>query len=415
MNYFKKIYHILYIFFLFPIHAYEKAVVCVPIADLIGQSIQTIYSNQLINNSYNMLPVCWKENPQYACPRLHQLVYNDVVEVIETKGDESHIRISQLFYTSPSSQKPQTSYWTATKNLRLLSDLANSKININHIPSPIDFKQKNLTESNNYPTITLTSPHYDPTRQLTFSVGTRFVCAQAHKKQIPKKIKVFAHDYTQNKEICFSIETDKTFYSLNTNNPEQSIEQYVQLLKKWAQQKNGFIPYVWGGTTFTSTINKPFTSATRKTDGTTYSFYTFNDDTTSPKNGFDCSGVIARAAQICNIPYFCKNTTTIGQCLKPLKVNDKISAGDLILIKGHVMVVSDIPNNFLIEARGYNHGYGKLHEIALNKVFDGIETYKDLCNAFFAKKMLHRKDNDGNIRDSFKDWKILKMASVYEK
>src|SRR5205814_4688733 len=121
-----------------------------------------------------------------------------------------------------------------------------------------------------------------------------------------------------------------------------------------------------------------------------YSFYEHERDTQSPKNGFDCSGVILRAAQIAGIPYFCKNTTTIAQCLTPLKSEQQLREGDLILIKGHVMIVSDITKNLLIEARSYGHGYGKLHEISIDQVFEGIETYKDLCDAYYEKKVVKR-------------------------
>ena len=179
------------------------------------------------------------------------------------------------------------------------------------------------------------------------------------------------------------------------------------MLKCWAHQKDSFIPYVWGGTSFINTIDTPFREITNKIDNHYYSYFEFDNVQTHQKSGFDCSDIISRAAQICNIPYFYKNTTTIGQNLQPLQPHDTLINGDLILIKGHVMVISDIDKNLLIEARSYGHGYGKVHEIELHKVFDSIETYKDLCEAFFSKKELKRKDIHGNIRDTFKDWKIL--------
>ena len=78
------------------------------------------------------------------------------------------------------------------------------------------------------------------------------------------------------------------------------------------------------------------------------------------------------------------------------------------------MTVSDANKNLLIEARAYGHGYGKLQEIELNNVFDGIETYQDLCNEFFNKKELRRKDSKGIIRDTFTNWNIVTMKSAYK-
>src|SRR5690606_17679975 len=118
------------------------------------------------------------------------------------------------------------------------------------------------------------------------------------------------------------------------------------------------------------------------------SLYHYDKDTSATKSGFDCSGVIARATQICGIPYFCKNTATIPHCLKPLQKEQELHNGDLILIRGHVMIVFDVAKNLLIEARGYTHGYGKLQEIPINQVFEGIQTYKDLTDAYFGRKVI---------------------------
>jgi hypothetical protein len=392
------------------LNAMEKAVICVPIADLLGEPMHKIYPGQLVTNSYDNLPVCDKTNTRYACPRIHQLVYNDIVDIVETKNDETHIQISQLFYTKLSSLDPQTTYWTQSKNLRLLKDITQD---ISHIPQPLSFKENNKkSTSNNQHIITLKEPHYDSTTQLTFSAGTRFVCSQKP-TQHRKKLKVFIIDYHNNKEHCITIPTDKCIFLCNSN-PNQHIKNFVDLLKSWANQNNSFIPYVWGGTSFTSTINTPFKVITKETGNHSYSYYEYENEKTKPKSGFDCSGLISRAAQICSIPYFYKNTITIRQHLQPLTPEDVLINGDLILVKGHVMAISDIEKNLLIEARSYGSGYGKVQEIALNNVFDAIETYTDLCNAFFNNKELKRKDKWGKIQDTYQDWKILKIMSVYK-
>ena len=78
------------------------------------------------------------------------------------------------------------------------------------------------------------------------------------------------------------------------------------------------------------------------------------------------------------------------------------------------MIVSDITKNLLIEARSYGHGYGKLHEISIDQVFEGIETYKDLCDAYYEKKVVKRKDKDGKIRDTFSNLQLFSMMSVWK-
>lgn len=403
------IYTIFFLIFSAIINAQEKAVICVPIADLLGQPIHATYPEQSVDDFYKNIPVCYKINFNRACNRVHQLLYNDIVDVIEIKNDEAHIKISQFFYTTPSLPQPQTTYWTAAKNLRLLSDLTHHKIKIDHIPQPINF---NLPDKIHPLTITLVAPHYDSQTQLTFSAGTRFLYAQKPKKS-HTMVKVFTIHHPKNKEITISIPMHKC-YIHTTQTPQEQIKRYVLLLKQWAHQPDSFIPYVWGGTSFCTSLNVPFKDVTKEISGDTYSFFEFENNCTYPKNGFDCSGLIARAAQICNMPYFYKNTTTIGHNLQPLTPEDSLMNGDLILIKGHVMVISDIDQNLLIEARSYGHGYGKVHEIELHKVFDGIMTYNDLREAFFNKKELKRKDIWGKAHDTFTDWKILKIMSVYK-
>lgn len=99
-----------------------------------------------------------------------------------------------------------------------------------------------------------------------------------------------------------------------------------------------------------------------------------------------------RAAQTCGLPYFFQNTTTLALNLKKLdpNSNETIEIGDLIWFKGHVMIISDIKNNKIIESVGYGSGWGKVHEIELNKIFYGIDTINDLLKYYQQQKTLKR-------------------------
>ncbi len=412
----KRIYviPIFYIIFIsYFIAASQKAVICVPIADLIGQQITTLIPDISAEKAYATIAHCAGEiKSSIACPRLHQLLYNDIVEVITTSSEEACIRIPQTYYVTPSSCQPQNCYWTLKKNIMLLDDLANNNIIASHLPDPINFADTNHCALNHTDVITLIEPFHDSTLNLTFSVGTRFIKKPGAQKRRASKIEAFALDFLRMKEHIIKIPRHKCVVYSCTKTPKERIADYVTLLQKWAHTKNGSIAYVWGGTSFTKTTNGAFKEITKTGHNGDYSFYEYEKDTQSPKNGFDCSGAILRAAQISGIPYFCKNTTTIGQCLASLIKEQTLQNGDLILIKGHVMVVSDINKNLLIEARAYAHGYGKLHEIPLREVFDGIETYKDLCDAYFEKKVVKRKDKHGNIRDTFSNVQLFSMRIV---
>jgi hypothetical protein len=53
-------------------------------------------------------------------------------------------------------------------------------------------------------------------------------------------------------------------------------------------------------------------------------------------------------------------------------------------------------------------------EIPLSEVFEDIETYKDLCDAYYDKKVIKRKDKQGKVRDTFTNLQLYSMASVWD-
>jgi hypothetical protein len=390
----------------------QKAVINVPIADLIGQQITSMRPDQSPQTAYNSIALCaGKTNSTYSCPRLHQALYNDIVELIKIVDHEAYIRIPQTYYLTPSSHIPQSNYWILKTNITPLEELTQHNIPLNHLPNPIDFTNNNqqLLEDSNI--VTLIEPHYDPILQITFSVGTRFMRTPTITKK-KNTIEVFAINYQTHQEHSIRIPIHKCMIIDDQKTAHERITDYVHLLKKWVHTKHGCIPYTWGGTSFAHTTQGNFKEVMHTTTNGDYSAYEYENDTHCPKSGFDCSGVIARATQICGIPYFCKNTTTIAQCLQPLEKGTDVSPGDLILIKGHVMAISDTTKNLLIEARSYAHGYGKLHEIPLSQIFDGIETYKELTDAYLNKSVIKLKDKQGKIRATFANLQLFSMASI---
>lgn len=408
--------YLLCLFFINNIHyisATQKAVINVPVTDLLGQPIAKIDSHQSTEDAYNAIAFCTNPTNSPHCPRLHQLLYNDIVEIIKEEGNEVCICISHAYYLTPSSLLPQTQYWTLKKNITLLDDLTQQNITIAYIPDPINFCDTNYCAFNQANIVTLIEPHYDSTLRMTFSAGTRFIHIPSSQKKRNSSYTVFAIDYKTLKEHQIKIPLHKCIITDQAKTQADRITNYVDLLKKWAHQKHGCIPYTWGGTSFTHTIPGNFKEVTHKTNNGDYICYEYEKNSLSPKSGFDCSGAIARATQICGIPYFCKNTATISHCLTQLKSDQSLSPGDLILIRGHVMVVSDVTKNLLIEARSYGHGYGKLHEIPLEQVFEDMYTYKDLTDAFFNKTVIKRKDKQGKVRDTFTNLQLFSMASVW--
>ena len=370
----------------------KKAIVIVPVADLVGQEMQKLTGPQQMQQAYEQLPFSPDIAPGTTCLRIQQLLFNEVVEIIKEKEQEVYIRIPHLFCLIPMSNEPQANYWTLKKNIIRLDKVQQYTGDLTKIPPPISFKN-NSEQFSNKNIVTLTEPWFDSKTRLTFSAGTRFVCAVKKKR----KTNVYIFNPQTTKYEVTTIPNNKLATHVQQQSPQQQRKRFINLVRQWAKRNEGFIPYVWGGFSFTGT---------KKT-----TCLALKDEKTSPKTGLDCSGLIASAAQICGIPYFCKNSTTIKQCLTPLARNSKLMPGDIIWVPGHVMIVADLENHTLIEARGYGYGsgYGKVHEIPLNEEFKGINTYHDLIDAYHNKKIIIWLDRNGNERERVTDLALLRL------
>ena len=86
-----------------------------------------------------------------------------------------------------------------------------------------------------------------------------------------------------------------------------------------------------------------------------------------------------------------------------------LQEGDIIWIRGHVMIVGSLKDNTLIEARGYNHGYGKVQEIPLHTVFKYIKTFAQLFVHQQNKLPFFRMNSRGKVVQTIHELKILRL------
>jgi len=386
----------------------KKALIIVPIADLAGKPL----TNSEILFNYDTIPLAaGSARESRSCPRLHQLLFNEIVDIIEEQPQEVRIAIPNVYYLIPQSTEPQTNYWTQKKNCIPLEILKQKRVNLRKIPIPIKFNNKEFiqSQSNN---ITLLVPWIEPSTKKRFSAGTRFVLTPQQKNNGHYNVYILDTANFSFKEVMIPKKL-----CLVPGNPRSNAERialFVQLLQKWAHPDNGFIPYVWGGCSFINVYHNDSFTKHEINNKEKLSYFSREDIIHSNiKNGFDCSGLIVRAAQACGIPYFFKNTTTLANKLTTLQKGETLQEGDLIWIPGHVMAVASIPNNTIIEARGYRSGYGKVHELPLNKLFKDCESYNDLIKAYFTGKPLYLLNKAGEISSTITDYKPLKLVSVW--
>lgn len=364
--------------------AHQPAVVVLPVADLLGEPLTKTSAI-----SPETIPVCGAPQASNNCPRLHQLLCNEPVTIIGEKHEYYQIETPSSFFITAQCKKPQSTYWTLKKNIMPLSYITHA--------------EKLPLEKNDVPLVTLAQAWTDPKSGVTYSAGTRFCAVDV---TTPKKSHrtIYVFDPSTHLFNTSRVPASK----LVQIDPHERKQALVSLTRTWIKELPGYIPYVWGGTSYIHRAACPFHENVAQPTR----YYTINDfEHHAPKTGFDCSGLVLRAAQSVGISYPYKNTYTLAQLLTPVTHVNKLENGDLIWIPGHVMIVSDIQNNRMIEARSYKHGYGKLHEISLRQQFKDIATYADLITAYNTKKTIERLDNNGHIVEKIRDFKLLRLPA----
>jgi cell wall-associated NlpC family hydrolase len=384
-----------------------KAVVIAPIADAVGSPIKTLSPEKSPTQAYAQLPLCaYEPLVSSCCPRLHQLLFNEIGTVVKEEGQEVLIQVTNCFYITQTNNTPHHSYWTLKKNILSFNSLEEKGVDTHNFPPPISFQDPG--SATNQRVGTLVKPWHDATTQRTYSAGTRFLKTTEQPDENFTTVHIF--DPSQNEFVTATV-PNTYLVDATANTTQKKLELFVHILKNWAHQDNGAIPYVWGGCSFTQTTDQPYTQLHKDS----YSFYEIKGFEYTPRPGLDCSNLILRAAQLAGIPFFFKNSHTTAVNLKQLTSNDQLAPGDIIWIPGHVLIVVDVNKNTLIEARGYKYkGQGKIQEIALNQVFKKIDSFDQLVDAKNAKRSLERLGADGSVVEVIKNFKLLSMRSIME-
>src|SRR5207249_1779146 len=72
---------------------------------------------------------------------------------------------------------------------------------------------------------------------------------------------------------------------------KQRIDRCVALIRTWLHAGDGYIPYVWGGSSFTIYQTGAYHMHTAPSSASdTRTWYVIDYETNTIKNGFDCSG-----------------------------------------------------------------------------------------------------------------------------
>lgn len=379
----------------------EQALVRVPVADVSSRPLSN-YGLTSVVSLYEQLP--WApDNCFLGCLRIHQLKFNELVTIRrQTSEHEYECTASNFIYTDTDGS--QTSkFWVLKKHLIPLKGEDRGKL-----PPPVDMSRS--PKEYNRAVLTLTWPWYDAKTKKTYSVGTRF--ARCQKKDGTQYAVYVFHPKSRTYGIGY-IPKENALVNYPTT-PDAAVSCFMKLIKRWIYESYGPIPYVFGGCSFTEApVKEGFKVCRKKVQGVACTYWQRDGVYQRPLAGFDCSALILCAAQIVGMPYYCKTTAQLATSLRLLKKGEALEEGDLIWYKGHVMIVSDIKKNRLIEAAGYESGWGKVHEITLDKVFNK-PGYDQLLASYHNRTFLRRLTNTGKPYRSIYQLKIYKLKSIWE-
>jgi hypothetical protein len=320
------------------------------------------------------------------CPRINQALFNETFQIAQRGPQTSSIIIPWAIYGYDSSGKPLNTYWVETKNLLILDTISQREL-LQAIPH---FAHKEDI-------IALKRPFTD-SKGITYSVGTEFVCT---KKQPQPHAYTVMRLNPQTNSLDELVIPKTIAYKQKKQTQQEARREFVKLLTEFvkdiAQQKPPFdfaqgernaIPYVWGGNSFTKAYSSEFTE-----DGTGFHR---KEQETVPLSGYDCSMLFIRFAHMVGIPYNFKTTSMLEKYGKKFLPTDTLQEGDLIWFQGHVVVITDVKNNLITEASGYENFVGKLQTIKISQLIKDIKTWDDLINAYNSKRMVMRLDKFGN-------------------
>ena len=386
-----------------PVYGIPKpipAVCIVPVADLLSQKLSAT-EHHTIDEKYAFLPLSEKQ-PASLCCRATQLLFNERVTIIEQSGEQSYVETSFWHLKNSSCQSPSTRnnrFWTLTKNLKPLSTLNLEENNTIPLTDPENFKEK---------VITLTLPWNCYETNTSYSAGTQFVItgqSDDHyqiKFYSPKASTILESALL--KDIC--VLTKK-------RTDEQKRILFLITIQRWAHGIPDSIPYVLGGASILETFKDvSFYEKKMIVDKIKSTAFIRPECTAIPHTGVDCAGLIRLACKVAGIPLTATNSKSIARSLFKLEPTTALQNGDIIFWNGHVAVVSDVKQGLLIEARGYENGYGLVQEIPYSLELEGLTTTDNLMDSYIRKAPIQRLDKQGNYRKIITDLTILSLLPV---
>ncbi len=377
----------------------------VPIADCLGLAAKDIDPSLLAFDGttkefYDHLAYSPEAGP-YSCARIHQCLFNEVGIIREEKGDELLVEFPHFYHKTPTGAV-ESHFWLHRSSVKLLADL---KVPLTScIPEPLNYQQITpLSEQ----TLTLVFPWQDPLTSCWYSAGTRFLHNAAADTDTCSGLNLINHS---SDSVRTALVPHTYLLLALPKNITEAKQLFVKILRSWITHSDGSIPYAWGGCSYVGRCPAKDFMLWEGVRGTDKITNWQRPSAPGVRSGFDCTGVILRAAQMAGIRYFCKNTTTIGLTFKDVPKDEPLEEGDFIFFKGHVLVISDLQKNLAIDSCSYGSGYGCLREVPLSESTVDVTTYEELRHRANTNQSLGRKNIQGELFTLIPSFRLIRLT-----
>lgn len=378
----------------------KYAFVNAPVVDMLSRGPSKT-SHTYSEGRYHHLPCSYRPSTSTAPNRLHQLLLGQIVRIVETKPFETLVEVPAAHIGSGGSIRPITG-WVLSRHLIPTETLRKRKNQNFALADPHGLLGKKKKKH-----LALIHPYTISEAKLSLSAGTIFPLVAEQKNTF------LTHIWDQREKQFRELIIPKSaaYVQTEVSRPEAA-RRLIGLLRYWANQKEGFIPYVLGGGSWTHNYREKRFS--KKGNGKNLEYHR-TEAIDNMHSGFDCTTLIYTAAQIIGIPYTSRNTTAISHQLEEVKSGSPIEPGDILLYPGHAVVISSIKPLRLLQSLGYATGYGRVVEGLAKDYIGGISTLGDLKRALNEKKPLHLLGANKKLLKVQKTWAIYRFRSCWRK
>lgn len=361
----------------------------------------------------------WYKNLPYAADgsllayiRVGQLLFNERVEIVKEQGEEVLVQCPHWVTSGKLVGAKRLAFWGRKECFCSVEEYAGDSI-----PCMVRADDDHWLQDDSW--LVLREPFFESVTHRTYSAGTRFVRKPEQDTKTDYAVKIANHDV----EKSFTVFVPRSItYSYNpTHSSAERRDVFCSTVRAWANRYGKqVVPYAWGGSAFLKEVDeRPFYTMKQEVNASqltsvcswkscTGTVWLRPGSTSVESGGFDCSGLIMRAAQMAGIPYFYKTTTALYDFGIPVIAPEEIEKGDLIVCKGHVMVITNVENNQIAESAGYGNGYGRVREGLLRERIEGVSTLKELCKKIKQGKTLSFIDRNKKTGKKFA-FKVVKL------